>query len=208
MQQEDQEPSHRRRKGKGPRNGIIHPPEILERYGESYVVGWKEWVSLPDLSVGRILAKLDTGARTSALHAPHVEVQEDADGSRWVLFDLDDEAPTPGGVLPHKARLVDEREVRSSSGHVEQRLLIRTTLRCGRESWEIEVTLTDRSDMKVPMLIGRSAMHGRLIVDASRSFLAGRRIVHATAKGKRKSASGPETGSARDACQKSDDKEK
>ncbi|NBN64729.1 ATP-dependent zinc protease family protein [Pannonibacter tanglangensis] len=139
------------------------------------VVGWKEWVSLPDLGVPRLMAKFDTGARSSALHVPRAQVIE-IDGRAHVNFDLDTDAPDAGGLLRHTAPLLDLRRVKSSSGHAEQRLTIHTTLSFAGLQWQIELTLTDRSDMKLPMLVGRSAMHSRLIIDPSRSFLAGRRV--------------------------------
>lgn len=153
-----------------PRSGIA-PAEVDGKL----VVGWKEWVGLPDLGVPRLLAKLDTGARSSALHVPRTQVI-DIDGVPYVNFDLDDDAPDESGLLRHTAPLVDLRTVKSSSGHAEQRLTIHTTLSFAGLQWLIELTLTDRSDMKLPMLVGRSAMHSRLIIDPSRSFLAGRRV--------------------------------
>lgn len=153
-----------------PRNGIV-PAEVDGKR----VVGWKEWVSLPDLGVPRLLAKFDTGARSSALHVPRARVIE-IDGRPHVNFDLDEDTLDASGVLKHTAPLVDLRTVKSSSGHAEQRLTIHTTLSFAGLQWLIELTLTDRSDMKLPMLVGRSAMHSRLIIDPSRSFLAGRRV--------------------------------
>lgn len=136
---------------------------------EKLVVGWREWVSLPDLDVPRILAKIDTGARSSALHAPHAVIVE-RNGEPWVNFDLALAGEEGDEELRHWARLVDTRDIKSSSGHVERRHIVRTTLVIGGRRWSIEVSLTDRSDMVIPMLIGRSAMKRRIFVDPSGSF--------------------------------------
>ena len=146
----------------------------VETPGTPVVVGWREWVALPEIGVKRIQAKLDTGARTSALHAPRIVVFQE-NGAPWVNFTLDDDLPLAGDRLPHTARLKDLRDIKSSSGHVEQRYLIETELRLAKMSWRIDVTLTDRSDMKVPLLIGRSAILNRLVIDPSAAFLSGGR---------------------------------
>lgn len=138
------------------------------------VVGWKEWAALPRIGVKRIQAKLDSGAWTSALHAPRIVVFQKNDIA-WVNFALDDDVPGEADYLPHTAKLSDVRDVKSSSGHVERRYLIETVLRLANVEWPIDVTLTDRSDMKTPLLIGRSAMAGRFLVDPSSSFLTGGR---------------------------------
>lgn len=143
----------------------------LRPKAEKLVVGWREWVGLPDLQVPRILAKIDTGARSSALHAPHAVVVE-RDGEKWVNFDLALVEEAHDKTLRHWARLIDIRDVKSSSGHVERRYMVKTTLLLGGRRWTIDVTLTDRSDMEIPMLLGRSAMKRRLLVDPSGSFRA------------------------------------
>ena len=112
---------------------------------EQLVVGWREWVSLPDLDVPRILAKIDTGARSSALHAPHAVVVEKG-GESWVNFDLALREEAHDTELRHWARLVDIRDIKSSSGHVERRYVVKTTLVIGGRRWKIDVSLTDRSD--------------------------------------------------------------
>ena len=138
------------------------------------VVGWKEWAALPKIGVKKIQAKMDTGARTSALHAPRIALFQKND-TAWVHFALDDDAPEDIENLPHSAPLKDVRDVKSSSGHVERRYLIETVLRLAKMEWPIEITLTDRSDMKSPLLIGRSAMAGRLVIDPAKMFVTGGR---------------------------------
>ncbi|MEL7296947.1 MAG: RimK/LysX family protein [Pseudomonadota bacterium] len=138
------------------------------------VIGWREWAALPELGVERIKVKIDTGARTSALHATSIEPYE-KDGERRVRFRLQ-----PGRkestIMPLRdARVVDTRDVTNSGGQVEKRFVIETDIVLGEQRWSMEVTLTSRDTMKFKMLLGRTAMRGRLLVDPQRSFLTGRR---------------------------------
>lgn len=139
------------------------------------VVGWREWVALPDLAIGLLAAKIDTGARTSALHAVDLEPFRRG-GARWVRFRVPEEqAPYDGARPLHAVPVRDVREVRSSIGEAERRYVIATTLRLAARHFQVEVTLSDRSEMEYPMLIGRSALRtARLLVHPSRSFLQGR----------------------------------
>lgn len=138
------------------------------------VVGWREWVALPEFGAIEIKAKLDTGARTSALHAFDV-IELTIDGADWLQFSVhpfqrDDEHATLC-----LARLVDRRWVTNSGGFRERRYVIETTLRVGQRDWPIELTLANRDQMGFRLLIGRTAMHHRLIVDPSRSYCASKR---------------------------------
>lgn len=144
------------------------------------IAGWKEWVALPQLGLPHVLAKLDTGARTSALHTTRRTLFQ-RDGALWVDFDVDGQAEA-GGTLTHQARVLDQRAVKSSSGHVEHRTVIRTVLKLGPARWPIEVSLTDRSDMEVPMLIGRAALKRRILVDPRDVFVLSRRPRRALAR--------------------------
>ena len=139
---------------------------------EPSVAGWREWVTLPNLDIHAIKAKLDTGARTSALHAWRIEPFE-RDGSPWVRFDVHPAQRSNRYVIACEASVASQRTVRSSSGETEERYVIRTSVRLGGRKRIIEVTLTNRDEMGFRMLLGRSAMNRWLLVDPSKSFLQG-----------------------------------
>lgn len=138
------------------------------------LIGWREWVDLPDLGLFDIKAKVDTGARTSALHAFDVEPFEE-DGRQRVRFRMHPQHRSDDKVQVCEADVVDERVVTNSGGQREPRFVIETTLDFAGERWPIEMTLTARDDMMFRMLLGRTAMNGRLIVDPEQSYLMGRR---------------------------------
>lgn len=137
------------------------------------MIGWREIVALPELGVPALKAKVDTGARTSALHAWHVEEIE-RDGEAWVRFELHPQQRSAAGAVTAEARLVDQRPVRSSSGRAEHRHVIETDVELGGQRWPIEVTLTRRDAMGFRMLLGRQAIRRRFVVDPGRSWQAGR----------------------------------
>ena len=140
---------------------------------EPAVIGWREWVRLPDLAPDdAIKAKIDTGARTSAIHAWDIE-RVMIDGEPWVRFSLHPRQRDDQHVVTASARLLEEREVRSSNGDVESRCVVSTTLALGGRTWPIELTLTKRDQMGFRMLLGRTAMAGRLRVDPGVSYRAG-----------------------------------
>lgn len=139
-------------------------------------VGWREWVALPELGLPLLHVKVDTGAETSALHALDVEPYPEG-GAPWVRFRVEPLLPDRTPSVVCVAPVCDTRTVRSSSGHEETRLVIRTPLRLGLRvgapTWPVEVTLADRSPMLHPMLLGREALAGRLLVDAAAEYLLG-----------------------------------
>lgn len=138
-------------------------------------VGWREWVGFPDLGIGRIKAKVDTGARSSTLHAFDVEPFE-RDGAPWVRFRVHPRQKDDVHEVSCEAPLIDERKVKSSMGTVTHRPVVATTLEWMGERWEIELTLVRRDDMGFRCLVGRQAMKKRWIVDPATSYVGGRRL--------------------------------
>ena len=134
------------------------------------VVGWREWVGLPDLRIERIKAKVDTGARTSALHAFDLETFTHR-GSPHVGFNLHPVQRKKHPEIACVAEIRDKRAVVSSNGQREERIVILTTARIDGQDWPIELTLTNRDQMGFRMLLGREALRGRFVVDPGASFL-------------------------------------
>ena len=139
----------------------------------SKCIGWREWVSLPGLGIKRIKAKVDTGAKTSSIHARDIEVFKEKN-TRWVRFRIYASPAFKKSPILAQAKLVDYRRVKSSSGHVSQRPVIRTVIMLSDRAWLIELTLTNRAEMGFPMLLGREAIKKRFLVDPDKSFLQGR----------------------------------
>jgi len=135
-----------------------------------FILGWEEWVILPDLGLGAVKAKVDTGARTSALHAFYVDPFGPA-RARKVRFGIHPVPRRSDIAIECTARLIDRREVKSSNGEIEERYVIETPIRIGDRQWRIEVTLANRDMMSYRMLLGRRAIAGDVLVDPSSSFL-------------------------------------
>lgn len=137
---------------------------------EPRIIGWREWLGLPGLGVEAIKAKVDTGARSSALHAFDIE-RFRRKGADWVRFVIHPRQRETKTTIFAEARLFDERHVRSSSGARELRPVIVTDVLISGEIWPIELTLTNRDEMGFRMLLGREALRRRFLVDPSRSYV-------------------------------------
>lgn len=134
------------------------------------VIGWREWLALPGLGIPKISAKVDTGARSSSIHAFGIE-RGRAEGRDRVAFYTYPGQTSDGPGVSCTAELLDVRTVRSSNGGSEERYFIRTIARLHDIEWSIDLTLADRSDMSFRMLLGRAAVRQRFLVDPGQSFL-------------------------------------
>ena len=136
-------------------------------------VGRREWVVLPQLDLPKIKAKIDTGARTSCLHAFSVNPME-KNGAEWVRFGIHPHQDDTTTEVYCEAEVADKRIVSDSGGHKEERYVITTDLVIAEHRWPIEITLTNRDTMLFRMLLGRTAMDNKIIVNPSESYLYGR----------------------------------
>jgi len=137
------------------------------------LIGWREWVSLPDLGVDWLKAKIDTGARTSSLHAFDIR-QFQRDGEDWVRFWVKPWQESQEDAIEVECPVHDRRTVRSSSGHAQVRFVVELLIRLYDREVLAEVTLSNRDEMGFRMLIGREALRQGFVVDPARSFVGGR----------------------------------
>ena len=136
------------------------------------ILGSEEWCAFPELGLPAIKARVDSGAKTSALHAINIAPFK-RDDDNWVKFDINPIQNNLKTVIHCEAKLIDKRIVKSSSGYREQRYVIQTNIKIGNDTWLIEMTLTNRDSMGFRMLLGREAMSGRILVDPEQKYLLG-----------------------------------
>ena len=148
---------------------------------KSLIIGWREWVRLPDLGIRKVKAKIDTGARSSSLHVSDVQVV-DRKGMNTVRFQVHPMQRSTKGTIHCEAEIVEFRQVRSSTGHSQRRPVIITTIDVLGQAWPIELTLANRDEMGFRMLLGRESLRGRFLVDAGKSFYGGRPAKRTTKK--------------------------
>jgi hypothetical protein len=142
---------------------------------EPLTIGWREWLALPELGIAALKAKVDTGARTSALHAYRLETFH-CQQQHWVRFYVHLSKQPPHPHICCEAPIVDQRVVSDSGGHREQRYVIYTPVRLAGYQWPIEITLTNRDTMRFPMLLGRTAMPEGLLINPTASYLLARPV--------------------------------
>ena len=135
-------------------------------------LGWREWVGLPEHGLEWVKAKVDTGARTSSLHAAGLHTFE-LENREWVRFSIYPWQRSTTDAIQIEARVLDRRRVRSSSGTTERRPVVVLPVRMGNKIYDVEFTLTRRDEMGFRMLLGRQALRGRFLVDTGRSYLLG-----------------------------------
>lgn len=139
---------------------------------EKPIIGWREWVALPQLRIRKLSAKIDTGAKTSSLHAEAIQVFY-KQGKKRVSFVLHQRHRKKERSVQCVATVIDERVVTDSGGHRERRYVIKTPIVLGTTRWPVEITLTDRASMRFPMLIGRGSLRGLFVVDPVHTYQLG-----------------------------------
>ena len=137
------------------------------------LLGWREWVALPDLGIAQIKAKIDTGARSSALHVESLESYLNK-GENWLMFTVQPLQKQADLLIECHAPVKDRRVVTNSGGHKQKRYVIETQLQFGQSLITAEITLTNRDSMRFRMLLGRTAMNRSFLVDPSASYLQGK----------------------------------
>jgi len=142
----------------------------MNNINDKLLVGSLEECDLPDLQISALNIRVDTGAQTSSLHVDNIEEFE-RNNELWVSFDIHPDIHNVTTIVKREAKVKDQRHIKSSNATRQKRCVINTHIRLGKKEWNIELTLTDRSEMSYLMLLGRQAMQGRLIVDPSQEYL-------------------------------------
>lgn len=149
------------------------PQYDKRRKAELSVIGWREWVKLPDLGISNIKAKVDTGARSSSLHAYDLHEFE-RESEKWIRFKVHPVQRKTHEVIEAEAKIFEYRSIRSSSGKASLRPVIITNVELLGIVWVVELTLANRDEMGFRMLLGREAFRQRFFVDAGKSYYGGK----------------------------------
>lgn len=144
------------------------------KFRSKSIIGWREWCAFPDLGLPEVLAKIDTGAKTSSLHAFKINLFE-RDGQEWARFKVHPVQRHRHPEISCEAPIVDERSVTSSNGKAESRLVVLTSITLGLVTYKTELTLTNRDEMGFRLLIGRQSLCKRFVVDPALSYTLGDR---------------------------------
>lgn len=145
---------------------------MTEKLTQSPLLGWREWVALPEFGIDRMKAKIDTGARSSALHAVTLEPYH-KDGEHWLMFTVAPQQKQSDLLIECHAPIKDRRLVSDSGGHKQRRYVIETNLVFGQHLLKAEITLTNRDPMRFRMLLGRTAMNKHFLINPNASYLQG-----------------------------------
>ncbi len=142
------------------------------RLNNKLKIGWKEWISLPNIGIPSIKAKIDTGARTSSLHAFKIEplIENGINKVKFWIHPIQNNKDYAESCI---ADIIDERTVKNSGGQEEERYVIMTQILIADSQWDIEITLTNRDNMRYRMLLGRTSLRGKVIIDPNEAFLTG-----------------------------------
>jgi len=155
-------------------NDLAIPSPIIQgQQRNKLLIGWEEWCSLPNLGLPAIKAKIDTGAKTSALHAFNIKPFQQ-EGIQLVAFSVYPLQRNRDVYKTCVAEVIDERVVMNSGGHKELRYVIKTPLILGDRRWDIEITLSNRDPLAFRMLLGREALNGQVIIDPMKSMRQGK----------------------------------
>jgi len=155
-----------------PRTSIRKDDSKLSRHKVKPIIGWREHIDLPELGIFALNAKIDTGARTSALHVTKVNPFQGPDGSEWLELHI----PIPNSKGNMQDMVCEmpsggTRHIKSSSGHLEERYVLTSKLVLGTFEKNVEITLTNRMSMRYDMLIGRTALRNHVLINPGKSFL-------------------------------------
>lgn len=163
---------------------IFQEPALIEKKNLK-IIGWREWLSLPDLGIATLKAKVDTGARTSSLHAIDLEYFKKS-GKEYIKFKIQPQQRSSKLVVHCSHKVLEHRKIKSSNGQIELRPVIETNVSLFDEIWPVELTLTNRDEMGFRMLLGRESIRKRFLVDSGNSYLGAKAKKPAKKKLKRK----------------------